>query len=331
MDWTWQIKRIALLLALISAFGILGLMVIEGWSFLDALYMTFITLSTVGYEEVHPLSPGGKLFMVVFIIMGVGLFFYIITSLADFVVSGRFGGALGRRRMEKKIDSLKDHHIICGFGRVGQQVALELKSEDVPFLVIDSNAGSIAACKALGYLYIQGDASDDEVLKQAGIDRARGLVTATDADADNVFITLSARALNPRLIVVARANAEKTEYKLRKAGANRVISPYSIGGRRLASVLLRPTVVEFLDIVMHRAEIELLMEEISISEKSPFVEATIGEARQKCLTGANILAIKKVEQNKVVPNPSPDIMITKGDRLVVIGTRAQLRELEGLT
>jgi voltage-gated potassium channel len=331
MSWQRQVKKIVLLLFAITAFGVVGFMLVEGWSFFDSLYMTVITFSTVGYNEVHTLSPGGRAFVIVLIVLGVGTFLYMITSIAEFVVTGEITGALGRRRMNKAIDSLNNHYIVCGYGRVGIQVALELKREGVPFVVIDTNPDSIQACSAEGYLYIEGDASNDETLKEAGIFRARGLVTATDEDADNVYITLSARNLKGDLFIVARANLEKSQYKLRKAGADRVISPYSIGGRRLASLLLRPTVVEFLDVVMHSAEIELLMEEVMINEKSPFVGATMEDVRRRCAAGANILALKKKGEKKLVPNPSPETVVEMGDRFVALGTKDQLRELEGLT
>ncbi len=330
MNWEKQILKIVLLLISIITFGVAGLMIIEGWTFIDALYMTIITMSTVGYREVHPLSTAGTVFVITLIIMGVGSFLYIITSTAEYVVAGHLFGALGRRKMKKEIDSLKNHYIICGFGRVGQQVAAELKREGVPFVIIDSNPGSVERCAAEGYLYIQGDASNDEVLKEAGIERIKGLVTATDSDADNVYITLSAKNLRNDIFVVARANIESSEQKLLKAGADRVISPYSIGGRRLASLLLRPTVVEFLDVVMHSTEIELIMEEVVVHKNSPFVGATMADARNRCMTGANILAIKKKGENRMIANPSPEVVIESGDRLVVFGTREQLKELEGL-
>lgn len=233
--------------------------------------------------------------------------------------------------MKKDIDALKNHYIICGFGRVGVQVALELKREGVPFVIIDNNPDAVQRCVEQGYLYIEGNASNDDTLKEAGIERAKGLVTATDSDADNVYVTLSAKNLRGDLFVVARANLEDSEQKLMKAGADRVLSPYSIGGRRLASLLLRPTVVEFLDVVMHSAEIELMMEEVAVHKKSAFVGATMADARIKCINGANILAIKKKRDRNMTVNPSSDIVIETGDKLVAFGTREQLKELEGLS
>ncbi len=329
MNWERQIAKIIVLLLAVVAFGVTGFITIEGWSFLDALYMTVITLSTVGFNEVHPLTPRGRVFVIVLTVIGVGAFFYIITGIAEFIVAGHFAGAIGRIRMKKEIDRLKNHYIVCGFGRVGQQVCTELERDGEPFVVVDNNRSSIERCRSFGYLHIEGDASNDETLKEAGVLRARGLVTATDSDADNVFVTLSAKSLRSDIFVVARANLDDSERKLKKAGADRVISPYAIGGRRLASLLLRPAVVEFLDVVMHSEKIELIMEEVYIHKRSPFVGITMKSARQRCLTGANILAIKK--KGELIVDPSSDVVIESGDRLVALGTREQIKDLEGMT
>ena len=326
-----RLAKILLILLFIIIFGVIGFMVIEEWSFLDALYMTIITISTVGYRELYPLSDQGKIFVIVFIILGVGAFLYVISTIAEYFVAGYLQGVFGRRKMKKEIDGLKGHFIICGFGRVGEQVALEFAREKVPFVVLDNNPDAIQRCNEHEYLIIEGDASNDDHLKGAGIMRAKGLVAATDSDADNVYVILSAKSLNSALFVVARANLEGSEHKLRKAGADRVLSPYSIGGRRLASLLLRPAVVEFLDVVMHSADIEFYMEDVIVQEKSTFVGSTIAAARIKCVTGANILAIRKSGEGRVIANPPTDTVIGNGDRLIALGTREQLRELEGLS
>ncbi len=330
MHWLRHFWKIGLLLICVVVLGIAGFMSIEGWSFHDSLYMTFITISTVGFSEVRPLTSQGKSLVVVLIILGVGTFFYIMTTLSEYAVSGQLEGVLGRRRMKKKIDALNGHYVLCGFGRVGAQVAMELSRENIPFVVVDNTAENIAKCAASGYLYVEGDATDDDTLKGAGIARARGLVTATDSDADNVYISLSARNLKRDLFIVARSNMEKTEFKLLKAGADRVLSPYSIGGKRLASLLLRPAVVDFLDVVMHTRDIELVLEEVLISEDSPFAGITMGKARNLCEEGANILAILKKDREGIIPNPTKELSIEAGDKLVVVGTRRQLSELEGL-
>jgi len=330
VHWLKHFWKIGLLLICVIVLGVAGLMSVEGWSFSDSLYMTLITISTVGFDEVRPLNPQGKILVSVLIVLGVGTFFYIFTTLSEYVVSGHLEGVLWRRRMKKKIDALDGHYIICGFGRVGAQVAKELSEENMPFVVVDSKAEAMSACNDAGYLYVDGDATDDDILKRAGILRARGLVTATDSDADNVYISLSARNLKRDIFIVARSNVEKTEFKLLKAGADRVLSPYSIGGKRLASLLLRPAVVDFLDVVMHTRDIELVLEEVLIRGDSPFVGITMGRARNLCEEGANILAILKKDREGIIPNPPKDLLVAEGDKLVVVGTKRQLSELEGL-
>lgn len=330
MNWERQIGKIVLIFIFIITIGVAGLMLIEGWTFFDALYMTVITISTVGFHEVHPLTMAGTVFMTGFIILGVGSFLYIITKIAEYIVAGHLQGALEKKRMEKRIDGLDKHYIVCGFGRVGQNIATELKRAGIPFVVIDVNPVSIAKCVEQGYPYIQGNASEDEVLKEAGIMRAAGLVTATDSDAENVYVTLSAKALREDLYVVARASSDEAEHKLLKADADRVLSPYSIAGRRLAGMLLRPNVIELLDVVMHRENNDLLMEELVVRASSALDGATVGEARRRCTLGANILAIKKKSEAKIIPSPGSAVVIGSDDLLVALGTKEQLMELEGL-
>ncbi|MFI5303616.1 MAG: potassium channel family protein [Nitrospiria bacterium] len=323
-----QIGKVILTFVGVIILGVTGLMTIEGWPFLDALYMTVLTLSTVGFREVRPLTSSGQIFIIIFIIIGVGSFLFVITTLAEYVVSGHLKGAIDRKKMKNRISKLSGHYIICGFGRVGQEVAQELKREGFEFVVIDFTPASISKCDQLGYNYIEGNASEDQVLLDAGIMKAAGLVTATDSDAENVYVTLSAKDLRKDINLVARAGSEGSKGKLYKAGADRVISPYSIGGRRIAGMLLRPNVVEFLDFVLHSEEIDLFMEEVEVRENSPFDGLTVGDAKQKQNTGAYILAIKKKADKKIVPSPDSYISIERGDLLIILGTRGQLKELE---
>ncbi len=331
MIWERQLKKIPALLIGVITFGVIGYMLIEGWSFLDALYMTITTISTVGYNEVQPLTTIGRVFTIALIVLGVGVFFFIITILAEYIIAGHLVGAIGRRKMKQKIGAYKDHYILCGFGRVGNQVAASLEQEGVSIVIIDNDPESIKRCVQKGYTYIEGDASDDAVLKAAGIDKAKGLVTATDSDADNVYVTLSSKSIREDLLVVARATTSEAGHKLLKAGADRVISPYSIGGKRLASLLLRPAVVEFLDVVMHDIEEELLMEDVFVRDGSRFVGNTIVAAREKCAAGANILAVKKKGAKRMLASPPPETLIEIGDHLVALGTKEQLKELERLS
>lgn len=329
-----NIDKTALKVFLIFIFmillGVSGYIVIEGWSFIDALFMTVITISTVGYREVRPLSLHGEVFTIFFILVGVGSFFYIITTLAEYILSGHLKGNLEKKRMKNQIAKLRNHYIICGFGRVGQEVAKELKREGVNFVVIDNQPAAIQRCEQIGYLYIEGTASDDQSLIDAGAMNAAGLVPATDSDAENVYITLSVKNMRKDLYVVARASTQEAGQKLLKASADRVISPYSIGGKRIAGTLLRPNVVEFIDFVLHNGELDFFLEEIEVKERSHFQGMTIGEARARNRTSANILAIKKKKENRLIAGPEPQVPIEEGDLLIILGTKGQLKEMERL-
>ncbi len=304
--------------------GAVGYTAIEGWSFLDALYMTVITVTTVGYAEVHPLSTGGQIFSIFLIIGGVGGALYVLTGIIQYVVEGQFGTTLGRRRMKAKIAELKRHFILCGYGRVGQEIAGMFKEEGVSFVVIDNNAERIAQVEREGYLYLQGDAASDEVLREAGIERARGLVAAVGSDVENTYITLSARGLCPDLFIAARASSEETKTKLMRAGASRVVAPLIIGGRRMAMLALRPAVVDFIDTVISKRGRELRLENVDIGKNSPLVGLTMKAVRNK--TGITVLALQK-ESGKLLPNPSEEETIKDGDRLIVIGTKKRLAVL----
>jgi len=257
---------IALLaLGVITAVGVLGYILFEGWSFMDALYMTVITLTTVGYREVRDLDTSGQLWTMVLLITGVGTLFYAAISAVEIAVEGAVQGYFERRRMRARLNRLNDHYILCGFGRVGRQVAHEFTIEEVPFVIVDQNLDKVEECREKGYLALLGEASDDTILEEAGIRRARGLVAAVNSDADNVFVVLSARKINPGLHIVARTSTEESAAKLEIAGADRTLSPYAVGGRRLASLATQPLIVDFLDIVTRGEEgIEFRLEEFSV-------------------------------------------------------------------
>ena len=277
-------RRLALgiiTLIAIIVIGIIGYTAIEGWSFLDSLYMTVITITTVGFDEVHDLSAGGRIFNIFLIIGGVGGALYTLTGLIEYVVEGHFGINLGRRRMENKIAKLKDHLILCGYGRVGEEIANTLKEEDVPFVIVDNRPECIARAEQEGYLYLQGDATSDDVLKEAGIGRARGLVAAVGTDVDNTYITLSAKGLCPTLLITARASDAEAGKKIKMAGADRIVSPNVIGARRIAMLALRPSVVDFIDTITRRRGPELQMENIAINKDSSLVGQTVNDVR-KC-------------------------------------------------
>ncbi|MBA7692265.1 Glutathione-regulated potassium-efflux system protein KefC [subsurface metagenome] len=312
-------------LVIIIVAGVIGYVVIEGWSFIDALYMTIITITTVGYAEVHPLTTAGRIFSIFLIVGGVSGALYILSVIASYIIEGHLGTTLGRRRMEKNIAKLKGHFILCGYGRVGREIARIFAEEGVPFVVIDKDQESIASAEKDDYLYVLADATGDEALKEAGIERARGLVVAVGSDADSVYITLSARGLRPDLFIEARASSSMAGTKLKKAGANRIIAPYSLGARRMAQLALRPTVVDFIDTVIYRRGRELQMENIAVSRDSALVGLTVEETRRR--TKAAILAIAR-KGGKLVANPPREETIQAGDRLITLGTREQLAALE---
>jgi voltage-gated potassium channel len=232
-------------LVIIVSIGVIGYMVIERWSFIDALYMTILTITTVGYGEVHTLSQGGRVFSVILMIGGVGGVLYTLSLLIQYLLEGQFGITLRRRWMKTEIAKLKEHFILCGYGRMGQEIAHAFSGEGIPFVVIENSQESAARAGENGYLYLQGDATNDEVLKEARIESARGLVAAVGSDVDNTYITLSARGLCPDLFITARSCSPGVEVKLKRAGANRIVSPHSIGARRMAMLALHPAVVDF--------------------------------------------------------------------------------------
>ncbi len=321
------VVRVILLLSVVIIAGTIGYMIIERWSFFDALYMTVITISTVGYEEIHPLTTGGRIFSSVLIVGGVGVMLYSATALVQYVIEGRFPNIFGRHRMKEKIEKLKDHVILCGYGRVGQEVAKVFGSEEATFVIIDENEEAIAKAIENGYLSLRGNATSDDILEEAGIHKAKGLVAALASDADNLYLTLSAKAMRPDLFVVARASTEESEAKLKRAGADRIILPYRIGGRRMALLTLRPLVVDFIDTTMHSRRGELVLENIKVTSESPLAGVTIKEGLS-CCGAIAILALKK-KDGKLIPNPPNDATFETDDELVIIGTREQLRMVEG--
>jgi len=311
-------------LVAIIAIGVIGYMAIEKWPFLDALFMTVTTIATVGYNLVHPLSRGGEIFTIFLIIGGTGAALYSFTVIAAYLIEGSLGNVLRRRFMKNRIAMLKRHFILCGLGRVGGEIAHTFTEEGVPFVVIDNRPDCIARAEEAGYLYLQGDATSDAVLKEAGIKHARGLVAAIGSDVANTYITLSARGLRPDIFIEARANSEEVEIKLQRAGADRIISPYSIGARRMAMLALRPAIVDFIDTIIHHNP-ELRMENLVINDNSSLAGRTVHEARQ--CSKANVLAINR-KSGKLLANPAEDETIAAGDSIIIMGTKEQLGSLE---
>jgi voltage-gated potassium channel len=312
-------------LVIIVVIGVIGYELIEGWKFLDSLYMVMITITTVGYNEVHPLSSAGRIFTMFLMFGGVGGALYALSGIVGYVVEGNIGTEWELRKMKNRINALKDHFILCGFGRVGEEIAKTFKAEDVPFIVIDNRPDRLEQLSKSDYIYLAGDATRDEILKEAGIESARGLIAAVGTDVDNTYITLSARGICPGLFIEARASSPEAAKKLERSGANRVIMPHAIGGSRMAMLALRPAVVDFVDNVIYSRGREMLLESIDVKADSNLVGQTIQDINHR--TRVVILAMQK-KGVSLMPNPSGDVLVEKGDQLFVIGTRAQLTTLE---
>ncbi|MFC2038801.1 potassium channel family protein [Chloroflexota bacterium] len=307
--------------------GVIGYTIIEGWSLFDSLYMTAMTVTTVGYEELYPLSTGGRIFSIFLMFGGVGGALYTLTGVIQYFIEGNIESTWWSRRMKNKINGLKGHFILCGYGRVGEEIANIFKEEEAPFVVIDNRPDCITRANEHGYLYLEGDATSDEILKEAGVERARGLVAALGTDVDNTYITLSARGLYPSLFITARASDSEAGTKLKRAGADRIVSPNNIGARRMAMLALRPAVVDFLDTISRRRGPELQMENVAILKESPLNGQTVNDVRQ--CSKATVLALSK-STGKFVANPPPEEKITAGDSLIIMGTSDQLHSLEAI-
>jgi len=320
-----NLKLIALVLAVVTLAGMAGFHYIEGWSWFDGFYMVVTTFSTIGYQEVHPLSHAGRLFNIVLILCGVALVFLGIGSLTQALLEFSLRNFFGRRKMEREIERLSEHYIICGAGRVGRSTARELARKPVPFLIIEQNETK-AAHVANDWLMLVGDATQEAILRQARIHRARGLVAATTTDATNLYIVLTARSLNPNLKIIARASEEDAEKHLLKAGANSVVSPYHFVGQRIAQSFLRPHVVSFLDTATTHLGMDLEIGEVQVGADSEFSGKTVGSSRIRQERGVIILAIKRGQGMHF--NPSPEDLIQPGDCLIAMGQPAQLRQLE---
>jgi voltage-gated potassium channel len=321
----WRLSVV--LLATVVCAGTAGYVIIEGWDVFDAFYMTITTVTTVGYGEIHPLSRAGRVFNSGVIILGVATVLYTFSFLMARLVEGDLQARWARRRRERMLDDLTNHFIICGFGRIGQIVAREFKRQTVPFVIIERDAERMQAAIDMGYLAVEADASSEEVLRRLGIGRARGFIAAVSTDADNVFAILTARLLHPDLFIIGRAETEDAKTKLVRAGADRVLSPYQIGGLQLAQTALRPAVVDFVQLATSSDNLDLNMEQVQIAEGAPLAGRTIIEANLRQRFGVVVVGIQRASGGMEF-NPPPESVMKVGDYLVVLGQAKNLRDLE---
>jgi len=311
--------RPLLLILLVILIGVVGFHVIEGLSFLDSLYMTIITIFTVGFREVKELSPLGQIFTIFIIVGGVGTAIFAFTRIAETVFEGTIHQLWRRRRMEKKIKNLKDHYIICGFGRMGKTVRERLEEEKLPFVIIDNNEEKLEELKINnGCLFIEGDATHEEVLIEAGIKKAKGLAALLPTDADNLYLVLTVRLINPSIFVLSKASDEEGERKILQIGANKVVSPYKLGGLKIAQGLIRPTLVDFMDLIIRRKELSLHIEEFIVKRDSQMINRSLAECDLRRMANVIVVAIKKPGED-IVFNPSSEATIETGDTLLVLG------------
>jgi voltage-gated potassium channel len=320
-----RLVLVAALLIAVITFSTLGYVVVEHWSWFDSLYMVLTTITTIGGGEPRALSQAGRYLTVGVIVLGVGTTTFSFIAVFEFLLEGHLGLAFGKRRVEERVRALTNHMVLCGFGRVGREIGREWLAEKVPFVVIDINQHSLEDALRAGYLVVEGNASDIEVLRKAGVERARGLVAATDSDADNVYVTLSARVLRPDIFIVARANKEDSASRLQLAGASRIISPYNIGGRRMASLAMRPTAVEFIDTILQAGNSELLIEDLTILRDSGWPGKTLAELVGPA-SEAIVLALKRGAHMSF--RPAAKTLLQDGDEIVAAGPRNAIHVLK---
>ncbi|MBS1232891.1 MAG: TrkA family potassium uptake protein [Nitrospirae bacterium] len=317
------------MICLVILFGTTGYIVIEEWGFWDSFYMTVITLTTVGYREIHELSLQGQIFTVILLIGGVGTVLYALSAGAKILLEGELQEIYGRKRVEKKLSELNGHFIVCGYGRMGKVITRELEHEKLAFVVIEKNDVILDADQKEEFIIVQGDATNDDLLKRVGIEKAQCLISVLPTDAENLYVVLSARGLNPKLLIVARAGEEGSEQKLLRAGADRVVSPYHIGGLRIAHAVLKPAVVDFIEFATKSGNIDLQMEEINVQENSGLAGHNLDQCGIGRELGIIIVAIKQ-SNGEMKFNPTFRTVINPGDTLIAVGETSKLKILEGM-
>jgi voltage-gated potassium channel len=307
-------------------FGTAGYMIIEGYSLMDAYYMTMITVTTVGFLEVHPLSDAGRIFTTILLVTNIGLFFYGATTIVGLVIEGEFRNFYKNYNVKKKIEELKNHVIVCGYGRNGRQVCLELKDDKHPYLIVESRENIIEELKEQSnILFIEGDATEEAVLIEAGIRKAKAIITTLPEDPDNVYVALSARELNPEITIISRASNESSVHKLKRAGANNVIMPEKIGGAHMAALVMKPDIMEFIaELTGQGSDISLTFEELSLKDlSSEFIGRTIRDLDIRNKTGANIIGLRMPDGEFVI-NPLPETELNQNSKLIALGNSAQI-------
>jgi voltage-gated potassium channel len=320
-----------IILHVIIIIGIAGYIIIEKMSLLDALYMTTISITTVGYNEIHPLSDAGRIFTIFLLITSWGTFAFAITRITQFVISGEINQYFKTRRLMKEIEKLDNHVIICGYGRNGHQASRILKAHEVPFIVIEKDQALIEKSETEGekILHLEGDSTDDDLLRQAGIERARALITTLPVDAENVFIVLSARALNPSIQIISRASDSSSVAKMKKAGADNVIMPDRIGGTHMATLISKPDVVEFIDFLSGEEGQSIHMEAVAYENLPEAIKGkTLREIMSWKKTGVNCIGIKSLE-GKFLINPPEETTVIPGMKVIVLGTKDQIMQMKG--
>jgi voltage-gated potassium channel len=313
-------------LGVIMFIGTSGYMLIEGWSFIDSLYMTAITITTVGYREIAPPSSIGKIFTILMAFGGIGILFYFLSLIAQAMFEIQVKAIIERRKLGLRMRTMKDHYIVCGFGRLGKIICRDLRSSRVPLVVIESRPEMVQFLEHENTPYIIGDATSEEVLIEAGVEKAKGLVSVVASDADNVFITMSAKGLNPALFVLARAEEERSEKKLLRAGANRVVMPYLIGAQKMAHIIVKPAISDFLELTVHNKRIGLEMEEVEVSEQSPLKGVALIDSGIRQEMDVIIVAIR-TREGEMKFNPSSTTRIEAGDTLIALGKSEDISRL----
>lgn len=331
----WHLEAAFGIFIILIVIGTIGYALIEKLGFWDALYMTVITVTTVGYREVLPKNQttpttGAEIFTIFIILCGLATVVYMTTSIVGLIIEGRILEMMGRRRALRELQDISGHYIICGFGRVGRQIAKECRARGSQVVIIEKDAEAAEMCLAEGYLAVKGDATEEAGLRKAGLERAHGLVTALSSDADNLYVTMTARIIRPDIFIVGRCNSDDTESKLYRAGVDRAISPHNVGGRRMAALLLKPLICDFLDVVTHGELVELTLEEIDVEPGSAVVGRALRDILIDDFKGMGILGLKRPKKDFVV-NPRSDTVLDPGDILIVQGNMEQVASLKKLS